>query len=203
MREISSTFLWPISTHKPRLLIKYHVKLSGKMGKKIRPRTRTSASEPGSLTTVLHYMASEPQNLVPVSYCRELQNGAWIVGIHPGEPKRATFYARHFFERVRIACTKTFTAELMDVWLQWDESRRASLSSGLKVLEKDDLDSTGSVDLWPLNRTPNQNCHDRASQPVAKLDREAAHWSKRKRKSRSSTCQAVYRWRLLRVVDRV
>ena len=58
------------------------------------------------------------KNLVPVSYCRatqELSNGGWNMGIHPGEPKRTTFCARHFFERLRIACTKTFTAELMDV----------------------------------------------------------------------------------------
>ena len=37
------------------------------------------------------------------------------MGIHLGEPKRATFCAKHFFKRLRIACTKTFTVELMDV----------------------------------------------------------------------------------------
>ena len=42
------------------------------------------------------------------------------MGIHPGEPKRTTFCVRHFFERLRIACTKTFTAELMDVSGLWD-----------------------------------------------------------------------------------
>ena len=45
----------------------------------------------------------------------ELSNGSLIMGIHAGEPKRATLCAGHFFECVRIACTKTFTAELMDV----------------------------------------------------------------------------------------
>ena len=34
------------------------------------------------------------------------------MGIGPREP---TFCARHFFECLRIACTKTFTMELMDV----------------------------------------------------------------------------------------
>ena len=42
------------------------------------------------------------------------------MGIHPGEPKRTTFYARHFFEHLRIACTKPFTAELMDVSRLWN-----------------------------------------------------------------------------------
>ena len=58
------------------------------------------------------------KNLVLGSYCRatqELSNGAWIMGIGPREPKCPTFCARHFFERLRIACTKTFTAELMEV----------------------------------------------------------------------------------------
>ena len=42
------------------------------------------------------------------------------MGIGLSEPKRATFCARHFFERLRIACTKPFTAELMDVSGLWD-----------------------------------------------------------------------------------
>ena len=46
------------------------------------------------------------------------------MGIHPGEPKRATFCARYFFERLRIACTKTFTAELMDVSGLWDLNKK-------------------------------------------------------------------------------
>ena len=38
--------------------------------------------------------------------------------------------------------------------------------------------------------------------PVARLDRGATHWLKCKRSLvRSPTCQAVYRWRLLRVID--
>ena len=37
------------------------------------------------------------------------------MGIHLGEPKRTTFCEMHFFEHLRMACTKTFTAELMDV----------------------------------------------------------------------------------------
>ena len=42
------------------------------------------------------------------------------MGIYPGEPKRITFYARHFFECLQIACTKPFTAELMDVSGLWN-----------------------------------------------------------------------------------
>ena len=38
-----------------------------------------------------------------------------VMEIHPGEPKHATFWARYFLERLWIACTKAFTAELMDV----------------------------------------------------------------------------------------
>ena len=41
------------------------------------------------------------------------------MGIHPGEPKRTTFCAKHFFERLQIACTKLFTAEPMDVSELW------------------------------------------------------------------------------------
>ena len=37
------------------------------------------------------------------------------MGIGPSEPKRTTFCSRHFVERLRIACTKAFTAELMNV----------------------------------------------------------------------------------------
>ena len=44
--------------------------------------------------------------------------GGLIMGIQPGEPKHTTFYVRHFFERLQIACTKPFTTELMDLsWL--------------------------------------------------------------------------------------
>ena len=46
------------------------------------------------------------------------------MGIHQGEPKRATFCVRYFFERLRIACTKIFTAELMDVSRLWDLNKR-------------------------------------------------------------------------------
>ena len=47
-----------------------------------------------------------------------------------------TFYVRHFFKRLQIACTKPFTAELVDVSGLWDvleeeESRKVVLSSGL------------------------------------------------------------------------
>ena len=64
------------------------------------------------------------------------------MGIGPREPKRATFCARHF------ACTKTFTAELMDVSRLWGLNERKveefffwSLSGVLEV--KDGLDRTG------------------------------------------------------------
>ena len=60
------------------------------------------------------------ENLVPDSYCRatqELLIGGWIMGIGLSEPKHATFYAS---ERLRIACTKLFTAKLMDISEWWD-----------------------------------------------------------------------------------
>ena len=44
--------------------------------------------------------------------------------IHPGEPKCTTFYARYFFECLQIACTKTFTAELMDVSRLWNLNKK-------------------------------------------------------------------------------
>ena len=42
------------------------------------------------------------------------------MGIGPSKPKHTTFCARHFSKRLRIACTKTFTAELMNVSGLWD-----------------------------------------------------------------------------------
>ena len=63
------------------------------------------------------------EQLVPVSCCRaaqELLNDGWIMGISPSKPKRATFCARHFCECLRIAYTKLFTVELMDVSRLWD-----------------------------------------------------------------------------------
>ena len=42
------------------------------------------------------------------------------MGISPRKPKHATFCARHFCERLWIACTKMFTVELMDVSGWWD-----------------------------------------------------------------------------------
>ena len=42
------------------------------------------------------------------------------MGIGPREPKLPTFCARHLFVRLRMACTKTFTAKLMDVLGLWD-----------------------------------------------------------------------------------
>ena len=70
------------------------------------------------------------------------------MGIHPGDQKCPTFCARHFFERLRIACTKRFTAELIDVSRLWDlnEKKVVELLYLLvfEVLEvKDDLDRTG------------------------------------------------------------
>ena len=70
------------------------------------------------------------------------------MGIGPREPKIPTFCARHFFECLRIACTKTFTAELMDVSGLWDlnEKKVEELLYLLVfgVLEvKHDLDRTG------------------------------------------------------------
>ena len=46
------------------------------------------------------------------------------MGIGPSEPKRTTFYARQFCERLRIACTQTFTVELMDISGLWDLSEK-------------------------------------------------------------------------------
>ena len=45
----------------------------------------------------------------------ELSHCGWIMGIGPREPKCPTFCARHFFQCLRIACTKMFTVELMNV----------------------------------------------------------------------------------------
>ena len=42
------------------------------------------------------------------------------MGIGLSEPRRPTFYARHFFECLQIACIKQFTAELMDDSRLWD-----------------------------------------------------------------------------------
>ena len=64
---------------------------------------------------------------VPVSYCRatqDLENGDWIMGIHPGKPKRPSFCTRHYFVRLQIACTKRFTVELMDVSGLWDLNKK-------------------------------------------------------------------------------
>ena len=67
------------------------------------------------------------------------------MGIHPGEPKCTTFYMRHFFEHLQIACTKLFTAELMDVSGLWYLNKKScSISWSLfGILEvKDRLDRT-------------------------------------------------------------
>ena len=70
------------------------------------------------------------------------------MGIGPREPKRATFCARYFFERLQMACTKTFIAELRDISRQWGLNKKKveelvfwSLSGVLEV--KDGLDRTG------------------------------------------------------------
>ena len=49
----------------------------------------------------------------------QLIYGNWIMGIGPREPKCAPLCVRHFFEHLQMACTKTFTAELMDVSRLW------------------------------------------------------------------------------------
>ena len=46
------------------------------------------------------------------------------MGIGLSKPKRATFCTRQFFERLRIACTKPFTVELMDVSGLWDLNKK-------------------------------------------------------------------------------
>ena len=71
------------------------------------------------------------------------------MGIGPWEPRCATFCLRHFFEHLQMACTKTFTAELMDVSRLWSLNEREveellflwSLSGVLEV--NDGLDRTG------------------------------------------------------------
>ena len=58
------------------------------------------------------------KNFVPVLYYRatqELLNGAWIMGIHPGEPKSPTFARGAFYERLRVLSTEALAAELMNV----------------------------------------------------------------------------------------
>ena len=78
------------------------------------------------------------KNFVPVSYCRatqELLNGAWIMGIHPGEPKRTTFCARHFLWALESSMHKSGRRGahecLRVMGLERAESRRVALSSGL------------------------------------------------------------------------
>ena len=47
------------------------------------------------------------------------------MGISLSEPKRTTFFARCIFcERLPIACTKTFTVELMNVYGLWDSNEK-------------------------------------------------------------------------------
>ena len=70
------------------------------------------------------------------------------MGIHPREPKRTTFCARHFCDHLQTACTKAITAELMNVSGLWDlnELKVQELLCLLVfgVLEvKDGLDRTG------------------------------------------------------------
>ena len=43
--------------------------------------------------------------------------GAWIMRIHPREPKCTTFCASDFYELLQIACTKPTTMELMGTWM--------------------------------------------------------------------------------------
>ena len=46
------------------------------------------------------------------------------MGIGPRELKCATFCTRNFFERLQMASTETFTAELMDVSRLWGLNKR-------------------------------------------------------------------------------
>ena len=74
------------------------------------------------------------------------------MGMGQREPKLSTFCARHFFERLRIACTKTFTAELMDISLLFYSSENLNEKKVEELLYllvfgvlevKYDLDRTG------------------------------------------------------------
>ena len=78
------------------------------------------------------------KNFVLVLYCRaiqELLNGTWIMGIHPGEPKRTTFCARHFLWALASSMHKSGCRGahecLRVIGLERAESRRVALSSGL------------------------------------------------------------------------
>ena len=54
------------------------------------------------------------------------------MGIGPSEPKHHFTREAYFFERLRIVCTKPFTAELVALWvvgLEQEESKRVVLSS--------------------------------------------------------------------------
>ena len=67
------------------------------------------------------------RNLVPGSLCRatqELSNSGWTMGIRWSESRCPTSCARYFFEWLQIACTKLFTAELMDVSGLWDLNKK-------------------------------------------------------------------------------
>ena len=70
------------------------------------------------------------------------------MGIGPSEPNIPLFTRVTFCEHLRIACTKTFTAELMDVSGLWNLNEKKVeglfylLIFGLLEV-KDDLDRTG------------------------------------------------------------
>ena len=46
------------------------------------------------------------------------------MGIYPWEPKHNILYTKHIFEHLRIACTKQFTVELMDVFGLWNSNEK-------------------------------------------------------------------------------
>ena len=72
---------------------------------------------------VCNSRTAQRRNLVLDLYCRasqELLSGSWIMRIGWSELRCPTFSARHFFKRLRIACTKPFTTELMDDFGLWD-----------------------------------------------------------------------------------
>ena len=79
------------------------------------------------IRTACHLGIAQWKNLVSGSDCNTTQvllNGGWSMRISPRKPKYPTFCVRNFFEYLPIACTKTFTTELMDVSGLWDMNEK-------------------------------------------------------------------------------
>ena len=92
------TVLEPWSDIKNAHLLGTFSKKSPDSSQKWRKRTETphGCAEISDFLMLCNSGTAQRKNFVPVTYCRatqELQNGGWIMGISPSEPKR---HVRHF-----------------------------------------------------------------------------------------------------------